>query len=101
LPSDDYILLISVDIAGDYRVGIKFNDLHIPDSPYKVYVSPQIGDAKKVEIGQFPDTVTTVNKPIAFIVQKNGAKGTLDCKVRNTTQSIDPNIIIDNVYDFE
>lgn len=22
---------------GEYRIGIKFNDEHIPDSPYKVY----------------------------------------------------------------
>jgi filamin len=67
--------------AGEYRVGVKFNDLHIPDSPYTVYISPQLGDAKKVEIGQFPDSMTTTNKPIAFIVIRNGAKGQLECKV--------------------
>lgn len=67
--------------AGEYKVGIKFNDSHIPGSPFKVYISPQVGDAKKVEIGQFPDAITTLNKPVAFIVSKNGAKGTLDCKV--------------------
>ncbi|CAG0912725.1 unnamed protein product [Notodromas monacha] len=71
----------TVTEPGEYRVGIKFNDLHIPDSPYKVYISPQLGDAKKVEIGQFPEAISTVNKPIAFIVTKNGAAGTLDCKV--------------------
>jgi len=66
---------------GEYRVGIKFNDEHVPDSPFKVYVVPDIGDAGKLEIGQFPDQTTKVDKPLNFIVNKNGAKGQLDAKI--------------------
>ncbi|CAG7722272.1 unnamed protein product [Allacma fusca] len=65
---------------GEYRVGIKFNDQHIPDSPYKVYISPAMGEARKVEVGQFPHSSAT-NKPAMFIVRKNGAKGELDAKI--------------------
>lgn len=65
---------------GDYRVGIKFNEQHIPDSPYNVYIMPPAGDAAKIEIGQIPDSVK-VNKPVTLALIMNGAKGNLDAKV--------------------
>ncbi|XP_059469559.1 filamin-A isoform X2 [Neocloeon triangulifer] len=66
---------------GEYRVGIKFNDQHVPDSPYKVYISPALGDAHKLEVAQFPDAGVSVEKPAVFLVRKNGAKGELDGKI--------------------
>lgn len=66
--------------AGEYRVGIKFNDQHIPDSPFKVYVMPQAGDTCKIELGSVPEHMQ-VNKPVAFTISMNGAKGNLDGKV--------------------
>jgi len=60
---------------------VKFNDQHIPDSPFRVYITPAQGDAHKIEIGQFPEAGCQVNKPQAFIVRKNGAKGDFDSKV--------------------
>ncbi|KAK8788624.1 hypothetical protein V5799_021603 [Amblyomma americanum] len=65
---------------GEYRVGIKFNDQHIPDSPFKVYVMPQAGDTSKIELGSVPEHIQ-VNKPVAFTISMNGAKGNLDGKV--------------------
>ncbi|KAG0726642.1 Filamin-A [Chionoecetes opilio] len=65
---------------GEYRVGIKFNDKHIPDSPYKVYITPSLGEARKVELAQLPDQGSMPNKAQSLLVCKNGAKGTLDCK---------------------
>ena len=65
---------------GEYRVGIKFNDQHIPDSPHKLYVAPAMGDAHKLEIAQVPTNIQP-DKPSTFIVRKNGAKGELDGKV--------------------
>ena len=62
-------------------MGIKFNDKHIPDSPYKVYITPSMGEARKVEIGQFPEQGGKPNKAQNFIILRNGAKGQLDCKV--------------------
>lgn len=67
---------------GDYRVGIKFNDRHIPDSPFKVYVAPSMVEAHKLEVAQFPEGTIQPDKPAQFIVRKNGATGgSLDAKV--------------------
>jgi filamin len=63
-------------------VGIKFNDQHIPDSPYKLFISPAMGDAHKLEVFQFPNTGVQADKPAVFLVRKNGAKGELDAKAR-------------------
>ncbi|CRL07143.1 CLUMA_CG020138, isoform A [Clunio marinus] len=71
----------TVDEPGDYRVGMKFNDRHIPDSPFKVYISPAMGEAHKLEIAQFPEGSVQADKPAQFIVRKNGAVGNLDAKV--------------------
>ncbi|KAG7210743.1 hypothetical protein KM043_012240 [Ampulex compressa] len=70
-----------VSEPGDYRVGIKFNDQHIPDSPHKVYISPAMGDAHKLEVAQFPEAGVQPDKPATFLVRKNGAKGELDAKI--------------------
>ncbi|XP_076762357.1 filamin-A-like isoform X2 [Xylocopa sonorina] len=69
-----------VSEPGEYRVGIKFNDQHIPDSPHKVYISPAMGDAHKLEVAQFPESGVQPDKPATFLVRKNGAKGELDAK---------------------
>lgn len=61
---------------GEYRVGLKFNEQHIPDSPFKVYISPQVGDAYLLEVAQFPDSAQ-VDKPTQFYIRLNGAKGSL------------------------
>ncbi|XP_017473017.1 PREDICTED: filamin-A [Rhagoletis zephyria] len=66
---------------GEYRVGLKFNDRHIPDSPFKVYISPDAGDAHKLEVQQFPQGNIQADAPYQFMVRKNGAKGTLDAKI--------------------
>ncbi|XP_050451108.1 filamin-A isoform X3 [Cataglyphis hispanica] len=70
-----------VSEPGEYRVGIKFNDQHIPDSPHKVYISPAMGDAHKLEVAQFPESGVQPDKPYTFLVRKNGAKGELDGKI--------------------
>jgi len=74
-------VVYNVTEPGEYRVGVKFNDQHIPDSPFRVYITPAQGDAHKIEVGQFPEAGCQVNKPQAFIVRKNGAKGDFDSKV--------------------
>lgn len=74
-------IFISFIFPGEYRVGIKFNDQHIPDSPHKVYISPAMGDAHKLEVAQFPESGVQPDKPYTFLVRKNGAKGELFAKV--------------------
>jgi hypothetical protein len=60
---------------------LKFNDEHVPDSPFKVYISPAVGDAHLLEVIQFPEGYIQADKPSQFIVRRNGAKGNLDAKV--------------------
>lgn len=62
---------------GEYRVGLKFNDRHIPDSPWKVYISHAQGDAHKLEVAQFPSGLLLPDKPCQFMVRTQGAKGKL------------------------
>ncbi|VVC42331.1 Hypothetical protein CINCED_3A018391 [Cinara cedri] len=66
---------------GEYRIGIKFNDQHIPDSPYKLFMAPAMGDAHKCEVAQFPTSGVQADYPAQFYVRKNGAVGQLDAKV--------------------
>ncbi|CAL1273258.1 unnamed protein product [Larinioides sclopetarius] len=70
-----------VSEPGDYRVGIKFNDQHIPDSPYLVYIMPPAGDAAKIELAHVPESGLQANKPVSLAILMNGAKGNLDGKV--------------------
>lgn len=75
-------IIISLSISlGEYRIGLKFNEQHIPDSPFKVYISPAVGDAYLLEVAQFPDSAQ-VDKPMQFYIRMNGAKGSLDGRVR-------------------
>lgn len=71
----------NVTEPGEYRIGLKFNDRHIPDSPYKVYIAPAMGEAHKLEVAQFPEGYIQADTPSQFIVRKNDAKGDLDAKI--------------------
>ncbi|XP_055382224.1 filamin-A isoform X2 [Condylostylus longicornis] len=71
----------TVSQPGEYRIGLKFNDRHIPDSPFKVYISPAVGDANKLEVQQFPTGAIQADAPSQFLVRKNGARGELDAKI--------------------
>lgn len=71
-----------VTAPGEYRIGIKFNDRHIPDSPHRVQIAPADVDAHKLEVAQFPQGPVPIDTPSLFLVRKNGAlKGKLDAKV--------------------
>lgn len=66
---------------GDYQISIKFNDEHIPESPFTATISPPIGDARKLTIHSLRTKGLEVNKPCTFSVNVNGAKGKIDAKV--------------------
>ncbi|KRZ33570.1 Filamin-A, partial [Trichinella pseudospiralis] len=75
---------------GDYNVAIKFNEKHIPDSPFKVYISSSTGEARKLEVCSFPDSYgLAVNKPVTFTVVTHGAEGQLDAKVFSPSGATD------------
>ena len=50
-------------LSGQYGVHIKWNDEHIPNSPFKVTVSPDGGSARQVTIHAFKDRGLAVSNP--------------------------------------
>lgn len=42
--------LLPASSAGDYEVSVKFNDQHIPDSPYLVPVVAPVNDARRLSV---------------------------------------------------
>ena len=48
---------------------------------FQVYVTPALGDARLVEVTQFPDQGVKANKAQNCIIIRNGAKGDIDAKV--------------------
>ncbi|KAL8611652.1 hypothetical protein ACOMHN_065130 [Nucella lapillus] len=71
----------TINEPGEYYISIKFNDEHIPESPFRVPVTPSIGDARKISITALQERGLQVNKPAAFVVNFNGAKGKLAAHV--------------------
>lgn len=70
-----------VSKPGDYGVHVKYNDTHVPDSPAKVYIAPESGDAKKVCVQGLRDRGLDPGKPVTFNVNLCGAKGELKAHV--------------------
>ncbi|XP_012939324.2 filamin-A-like [Aplysia californica] len=70
-----------VSEPGEYYVSVKFNDEHIPDSPFRVNITPSIGDARKLSVQSLQDRGLQAGKPAAFVVNFNGAKGRLSARV--------------------
>ncbi|XP_025917494.1 filamin-C-like, partial [Apteryx rowi] len=66
---------------GDYEVSIKFNDEHIPDSPFVVPVASLSDDARRLTVTSLQETGLKANQPASFAVQLNGARGAIDAKV--------------------
>ena len=66
---------------GEYLASVKFNDQHIPDSPFKVHIAPAAGDSRKLTIQSLQELGLQINKPAAFTVDFNGAQGRLDARV--------------------
>ncbi|XP_062570690.1 filamin-A-like isoform X5 [Saccostrea cucullata] len=71
-----------VKVAGMYDIHIKFNDVHIPGSPFRVHISPDSGVARNVTVHSLKDRGLQVDKASTFTVSYNGAAGTLNACVR-------------------
>uniref|UniRef100_A0A0B7AYU4 Uncharacterized protein n=1 Tax=Arion vulgaris TaxID=1028688 RepID=A0A0B7AYU4_9EUPU len=67
---------------GMYGVHLKYNDIHIPGSPFMVNVAPDSGVAKQVTVHSLKDRGLSIDKPCTFTVSFNGAKGSLHATVR-------------------
>lgn len=71
-----------VEKPGQYGIHIKWNDEHIPNSPFKVTIAPDGGSARQVTIHAFKDRGLAIEKPATFTVSFNGAAGQLHSCLR-------------------
>lgn len=78
-----------VATPGEYVVAIKFNDQHIPDSPFKVFIAPATGEVRKLELAQFHDQGIPAGKAFTFTVLTHRAKGHLEAKVVAPNNEVD------------
>ncbi|KAL3851735.1 hypothetical protein ACJMK2_015452 [Sinanodonta woodiana] len=86
---------------GEYTISVKFNDEHIADSPFRVPITPSIGDARKVSVSAFQQKGLSIGKPCAFVVNYNGArKGVLRAKV-TTPSGLEEECLVQEIDDGE
>ncbi|XP_030585128.1 filamin B a isoform X2 [Archocentrus centrarchus] len=78
---------------GDYEVSVKFNDQHIPDSPYLVPVVAPVNDARRLSVAGLQESGLKVNHPASFAVRLNGAKGKMDAKVHSPSGALDKCVV--------
>ncbi|KHJ89539.1 Filamin/ABP280 repeat protein [Oesophagostomum dentatum] len=74
---------------GEYFVAVKFNDQNIPDSPFKVFIAPATGEARKLELAQFHDQGIPAGKAFTFTVLTHRARGHLEAKVVTPSNEIE------------
>uniref|UniRef100_H3C4Z4 Filamin A n=1 Tax=Tetraodon nigroviridis TaxID=99883 RepID=H3C4Z4_TETNG len=78
-----------VQEPGDYEVSIRFNDEHIPDSPFIVPVASPSDDARRLTVASLQESGLKVNQPASFAVSLNGAKGMIDAKVHSPSGALE------------
>ncbi|XP_060713588.1 filamin-B isoform X1 [Tachysurus vachellii] len=74
---------------GDYEVSVKFNDQHIPDSPFLVPVCAPPHDARRLTVTSLQESGLKVNQPASFAVRLNGAQGVIDAKVHSPSGALE------------
>ncbi|XP_053324668.1 filamin-B isoform X1 [Spea bombifrons] len=78
-----------VQEPGDYEVVIKFNDEHIPQSPFLVPIIAHSEDARRLTVSSLQESGLKVNHPAAFAIRLNGAKGKIDAKVHSPSGAVE------------
>ncbi|KAM9845887.1 filamin-C-like isoform 2-T2 [Aulostomus maculatus] len=78
-----------VQEPGDYEVSIKFNDEHIPDSPFIVPIATLSDDARRLAITSLQEMGLKVGQEASFAVQLNGARGLIDAKIHTPSGAIE------------
>ncbi|XP_075946071.1 filamin-C-like isoform X4 [Anarhichas minor] len=72
---------------GDYEVSIKFNNEHVPDSPFIVPIATLSDEARRLTLTSLQEKDLKVNQEASFMVQRNGARGVVDAKVHTPAGS--------------
>ncbi|XP_033105524.1 filamin-A-like isoform X2 [Anneissia japonica] len=70
---------------GEYVIKITYNDEPIPDSPFRPFIQPSLGEARRVSVTSLQETGLKANQPASFAIQLNGAKGEITAKVVSPT----------------
>uniref|UniRef100_A0A8C2I2K5 Filamin C, gamma b (actin binding protein 280) n=1 Tax=Cyprinus carpio TaxID=7962 RepID=A0A8C2I2K5_CYPCA len=78
-----------VQEPGDYEVSIKFNDEHIPDSPFIVPIASVSDDGRLLTVSSLQEMGLKVNQEASFAVQLNGARGAIDAKVHTPSGAVE------------
>ncbi|XP_066554329.1 filamin B a isoform X1 [Amia ocellicauda] len=78
---------------GDYEVSVKFNDEHIPDSPFLVPVTVPSDDARRLTVASLQESGLKVNHPVSFAVRLNGAQGNIDAKVHSPSGALEECVV--------
>uniref|UniRef100_A0A4W4DVE2 Calponin-homology (CH) domain-containing protein n=1 Tax=Electrophorus electricus TaxID=8005 RepID=A0A4W4DVE2_ELEEL len=85
----------TVQEPGDYEVSIKFNNEHIPDSPFTVPIATLSDDARRLTITSLQEKDLRVNQEASFAVQRNGAHGVIDAKVHSPSGVVEECYVTD------
>ncbi|XP_035517689.1 filamin-C-like [Morone saxatilis] len=78
---------------GDYEISVKFNDQHIPDSPYLVPVVAPANDARRLTVTGLQESGLKVNHPASFAVRLNGAHGKMAAKVHSPSGALEECVV--------
>lgn len=78
---------------GDYEISVKFNDQHIPDSPYLVPVVAPANDARRLTVAGLQESGLKVNHPASFAVRLNGAQGKMAAKVHSPSGALEECVV--------
>uniref|UniRef100_A0A8C6YY22 Uncharacterized protein n=1 Tax=Nothoprocta perdicaria TaxID=30464 RepID=A0A8C6YY22_NOTPE len=78
-----------VQEPGDYEVSVKFNDEHIPDSPFVVTATAPCDDARRLTVSSLQESGLKPHQPASFAVSLNGARGSLDAKVHSPSGALE------------
>ncbi|KAM6947498.1 filamin B a [Lycodopsis pacificus] len=78
---------------GDYEISVKFNEQHIPDSPYLVPVVAPANDARRLTVTGLQESGLKVNHPASFAVRLNGAQGKMEAKVHSPSGALEECVV--------
>ncbi|XP_047658290.1 filamin-C-like isoform X2 [Tachysurus fulvidraco] len=84
-----------VQEPGDYEVSIKFNNEHIPDSPFTVPIATLSDEARRLTLSSLQEKDLRVNHEALFAVQRNGARGVIDAKVHSPSGVVEECYVTD------
>lgn len=87
------VVAYRVSEPGDYAVSIKFNDEHIPNSPFSVYVPPDAAATSRLSSVLAFDQAVPIGRPLAFTVNYTVANAKLRAVVESPSGSEDEAIV--------